>query len=66
MPDTSTQIRRVAEDYFGMQLTAEILNKLELYQVAGGDWLFRQGDDGSCLYLMVRGRLHVINETAKQ
>jgi predicted acylesterase/phospholipase RssA/CRP-like cAMP-binding protein len=66
LPDTSAQIRRVAEDYFGMQLTDELLNKLELYQVAGGDWLFRQGDDGSCLYLMVRGRLHVINETAKQ
>jgi len=64
MSDTASQIRQIAEDYFGVSLTDELLDELEICEVAGGDWLFRQGDDGSSLYLMVRGRLHVINESA--
>ncbi len=63
MSDTQSQIREVAESYFGMELTDELLAELEICEVAGGSWLFRQGDDGSCLYLMVRGRLHVLDET---
>jgi predicted acylesterase/phospholipase RssA/CRP-like cAMP-binding protein len=59
---TSTQIRQVAEDYFGVELTDDLLDELEICEVAGGDWLFRQGDDGNSLYLMVRGRLHVLRE----
>ncbi|NOR18922.1 MAG: cyclic nucleotide-binding domain-containing protein, partial [Xanthomonadales bacterium] len=65
MSDTESEIRRVAEDYFGMELTDELLAGLEICEVAGGDWLFRQGDEGSSLYLMVRGRLHVLNETTE-
>jgi len=64
MSDTSTQIRQVAEGYFGVELTDELLDELEICEVAGGDWLFRQGDDGNSLYLMVRGRLHVWRESS--
>jgi predicted acylesterase/phospholipase RssA/CRP-like cAMP-binding protein len=64
MSDASTQIRHVAEGYFGVELTDELLDKLEICEVAGGDWLFRQGDDGNSLYLMVRGRLHVLKESS--
>lgn len=60
--DSSAQIRRVAEDYFGVQLTEDLLSEFESCEVAGGEWLFRQGDDGSSLYLMVRGRLQVLRE----
>ena len=65
MPDTQSQIREVAEGYFGMALTDELLAELQICEVAGGAWLFRQGDEGSSLYLMVRGRLHVLDETDK-
>jgi len=47
-----------------VELTDELLNEFEVCKVAGGDWLFRQGDDGGSLYLMVRGRLHVLKEDA--
>ena len=47
-----------------MDLTDESLNEFEICEVAGGDWLFRQGDDGSSLYLLLRGRLHVLSENA--
>ncbi len=63
MADTSTQIRQVAKDYFGMHLSDELLQEFEVCEVAGGDWLFRQGDDGGSLYLMVRGRLLVLKES---
>ena len=65
MSDIQSQVREVAEGYFGMELTDELLAELQMCEVAGGDWLFHQGDDGSCLYLMVRGRLHVLNEAAQ-
>ena len=62
MANSSTQIRQVAEAYFGVQLTDELLDEFESCEVAGGDWLFRQGDNGGSLYLMVRGRLQVLRE----
>ena len=62
MVDTSSQIRKAAEGYFGVELTDETIDRFEVCEVAGGDWLFRQGDSGSSLYLMVRGRLQVIRE----
>lgn len=66
MSDTSTQIRRIAESYFGLELADELLDELEICEISGGDWLFRQGDDGSSLYLLVRGRLQVLIENGGQ
>jgi len=50
----------------GTELTEELLDDFELVEVAGGDWLFHQGDDGRSLYLAVRGRLQVLSEDADQ
>ncbi len=58
--DTSAQIRKVAERYFGLDLSDDLLDQLEICEIAGGQWLFRQGDDGNSLYLLVRGRLQVL------
>ena len=62
MPDTHAHIRQLIESYFGMELPEESLNEFEIVEIGGGDWLFHQGDDGSSLYLLVRGRLHVLRE----
>ena len=62
MSDTRETVRQVAETYFGTELTEELLDGFELIDVAGGDWLFRQGDDGRSLFLAVRGRLLVLSE----
>lgn len=62
MADSFTQIRQIAEDYFGVALGDDLLAEFEVCEVAGGDWLFHQGEDGSSLYLMVRGRLQVFRE----
>jgi len=64
MPDTRATIRQVAERYFGTELTEELLDDFEVVEVAGGDWLFRQGDDGRALYLLVRGRLQVLSDNS--
>ena len=66
MPDTKAKIRQVAERYFGTALTEELLDDFEVIEVAGGDWLFHQGDDGRSLYLAVRGRLQVLSENTAQ
>ena len=66
MPDTRETVRQVAERYFGTGLTEELLDDFKLIEVAGGDWLFHQGDDGRSLYLAVRGRLQVLTEDVDQ
>lgn len=38
---------------------ALVLDELEPCVCRGGDWLFRQGDDADCLYLLARGRMQV-------
>lgn len=63
MSDTSSRIRQLIESYFGEGLADELFDELEICNLAGGDWLFRQGDDGGALYLVVRGRLHVLQES---
>lgn len=60
--NTHAQVRRFAERYFGMSLPETYLDQFEICSVAGGEWLFHQGDDGSSLYLLVRGRLHVFRQ----
>jgi len=62
MTEKLAQVRKLAEDYFDMPVPEETIKEFEICEVAGGDWLFRQGDDGSALYLLVRGRLHVFRE----
>ena len=49
------------EAYFGMRLAGEpgLRDLLDVVEVAGGDWLFRQDDPGASMYLLVRGRLRV-------
>jgi CRP-like cAMP-binding protein len=54
--DTSTQIRKAAESYFGVELTDESLGEFVVCEIGGGDWLFHQGEIGSSLFLLVRGR----------
>ena len=66
MTETRAQVRQLAEHYFGMSLPEAYLNEFEICTVAGGDWLFRQGEDGSSLYLLVRGRLHIFRENPGQ
>ena len=38
---------------------AAVLHALHPVLLAGGEWLFRQGDDGDSLFLLARGRLQV-------
>jgi NTE family protein len=38
---------------------AAVLSALHPVALAGGEWLFRQGDDGDSLFLLARGRLQV-------
>ncbi len=37
-----------------------VLKELDVTQLAGGDWLMRQGDPGDALYFLVRGRLQAL------
>jgi predicted acylesterase/phospholipase RssA/CRP-like cAMP-binding protein len=62
MTETGAQVRKLVDDYFDMPVPEETLKEFEICEVAGGDWLFRQGDEGCALYLLVRGRLHVFRE----
>lgn len=47
------------ERYFGLHLADEpgLLEAAHMVDLAGGDWLFHQGDPGDSLYFLVRGRL---------
>ncbi len=40
-------------------LLAEISSRLEVIDIAGGSALFREGDAGDSLYILLRGRLNV-------
>ena len=55
------QVLSTIERYFGIEgADAEaLLGELNSVEVAGGDWLFRQGDPADALYFLVRGRLEV-------
>jgi NTE family protein len=47
------------ERYFGLRVEDEpqLFGALEMVDLAGGAWLFHQGDPGDSLYFLVRGRL---------
>ena len=53
------RIRDTLGAYFGVTGEAgnALLGELEVCELAGGDWLMRQGDPGDALYFLVRGRL---------
>ena len=38
---------------------ALVLDEFEPCVCRGGDWLFRQGDEADCLFLLARGRMQV-------
>lgn len=57
---------RILESYFGIDPTrlddfADVMQPVEL---AGGSWLFHQGDPGDALYFLLRGRLQVWREAS--
>ncbi|NND44400.1 MAG: cyclic nucleotide-binding domain-containing protein [Xanthomonadales bacterium] len=56
-PGEHTQ--NIIRDYFGAGAGEAVMQRLETVSLAGGDWLFRQGDPGDSLYFLVRGRLQV-------
>ncbi|MEJ2383766.1 MAG: patatin-like phospholipase family protein [Xanthomonadales bacterium] len=53
------RVRRTLEQYFGIPVGPDhpLLERIGMLQLAGGDWLMRQGEAGDALYLLVRGRL---------
>jgi len=62
MVDMATQVHQAVKDFFDVPLDAETLDSFPVCEVAGGEWLFHQGDDGDSLYLLIRGRLQVLIE----
>jgi predicted acylesterase/phospholipase RssA/CRP-like cAMP-binding protein len=64
MSSGDQQARRILQDYFGAEVDEALLQKLDEVPLAGGAWLFRQGDPGDSLYFLVRGRLQVWLEQA--
>lgn len=58
---THDQILSTIERYFGIRDTdaENLLGELNSVAVAGGEWLFHQGDPADALYFLVRGRLQV-------
>jgi predicted acylesterase/phospholipase RssA/CRP-like cAMP-binding protein len=55
----SRRILATLEAYFDLELRHDepLLDELDVRELAGGDWLMRQGDPGDALYFLVRGRL---------
>lgn len=64
MGDIDEQLRTVLNQYFhlGERQEALLVRELQFHRIRGGDWLFRQGDLGESLFLLVRGRLQVWTE----
>jgi predicted acylesterase/phospholipase RssA/CRP-like cAMP-binding protein len=58
---SDVKIKDIVEKYFDIEIekNSTILDELEIVDLAGGEWLFKQGDPGDSLYLLVRGRLQV-------
>lgn len=64
MTELDDFVRGVLERYFGIDLGRhpDVLEALHLFELAGGNWLFHQGDPGDALFFLVRGRLQVWRE----
>jgi predicted acylesterase/phospholipase RssA/CRP-like cAMP-binding protein len=55
------QVLETIERYFGIRDddAEALLGGLDSVDIAGGDWLFKQGEAADALYFLVRGRLQV-------
>lgn len=55
------RLTAIIERYFGIgdEDADALLAELETIDIAGGEWLFRQGDRADAIYFVVRGRLQV-------
>ena len=53
--------RAILQAYFGLdpEVVDALVEELPAVNLAGGEWLFREGDPGDALYFLVRGRLEV-------
>jgi predicted acylesterase/phospholipase RssA/CRP-like cAMP-binding protein len=53
------RILKTLSAYFKIDVDSgdSLLDELEVREIAGGEWLMRQGDPGHALYFLVRGRL---------
>lgn len=58
------RVRAIVEGYFGTAVDEAVYGALELRELRGGEWLFRQGEAGDALYFLVRGRLQAWAEGA--
>ncbi len=63
MEISDKKIHEILENYFGQKLHPQLLEQLEICELSGGEYLFRQGDPGDSLYFLIRGRLQVWLET---
>ena len=59
-------VTALLERYFELRLEDEpqLFGALEMVELAGGDWLFHQGDPGDSLYFLARGRLEGLARSA--
>lgn len=59
--NTQDHLLDTIEHYFGIANTdaEELLAELQSLDIAGGKWLFQQGEPANALYFLVRGRLQV-------
>ena len=60
--EVTPRLRRTLERFFEVQGSADVdalLQEFVVVELAGGEWLFQQGDAADSLYLIARGRLQV-------
>ncbi len=57
----SDRVHALVGDFFGLAAddSAQVISAFEPIKLIGSSWLFRQGDVGDGLYILVRGRLQV-------
>jgi predicted acylesterase/phospholipase RssA/CRP-like cAMP-binding protein len=59
---TGERVRATVDAYFDLseESSDAVMAEIETVQLAGGEWLMRQGEEGDALYLLVQGRLQVL------
>jgi predicted acylesterase/phospholipase RssA/CRP-like cAMP-binding protein len=62
MSHPDAQLQDILRNYFEVEPDHPLADRLEEVTLAGGEWLFRQGDPGDSLFVVVRGRLQVWDE----
>ena len=50
MSQATGQTRAIIEEYFGAEFNQTLIEKLDEIPLAGGEWLFHQGDPGDSLF----------------